>query len=108
MASVHSLFKDGTWLQAEYWRLIEDGMASYSSFDHQQIYGMPARIDAVAELKLRLSDKTVTSASLDRETGDLVFVFTGNLKLQILNLTAYEIWELRFPNGAVEYSNYAK
>jgi len=32
----------------------------------------------------------------------------GDLKLQILNFTGYEIWEIRFPDGTGEYSNYAK
>jgi hypothetical protein len=108
MASVELLFTDGTRLEAEYWRLVEDGAASYSSFDHQQLYGLPARIDAVAELRMRLSGKIVTSAVLDRETGDLMFEFTGQIKLQVLNVTGYEIWVLRFPNGAVDYSNHSK
>ncbi len=108
MASIELLFTDGTRLEAEYWRLIEGGAASYSSFDHHQIYGLPARIDAVAELRMRLSGKSVTSAVLDRETGDLVFEFTGHTKLQVLNVTGYEIWVLRFPNGAVDYSNHSK
>jgi hypothetical protein len=107
-ASVSLVFLDGTRLQAAYWRLIENGAASYSSFDHQQNYGLPASIDAVEELRNRLSGRTVMEALHDQETGDLVFDFTGNTKLQILNVTGYEIWELRFPNGAVEYSNFAK
>jgi hypothetical protein len=107
-ASVSLVFVDGTRLQAEYWRLIEDGAASFSSFDHQQIYGLPTAIDAIEELQKRLSGRVVVEARHDQETGDLVFTLTGNTKLQILNVTGYEIWEIRFPNGAVEYSNYAK
>jgi len=107
-ASVSLVFVDGTRLQAEYWRLIEGGAASFSSFDHQQIYGLPIAIDAIEELQKRLSGRAVVEARHDQETGDLVFTLTGNTKLQILNVTGYEIWEIRFPNGAVEYSNYAK
>jgi hypothetical protein len=107
-AFVSLLFVDGTILDAEYWRLIENGAASYSSFDHQQKYGLPKTIDAVEELRNRLSGKTLTAARHDLETGDLVFEFNGDTKLQILNVTGYEIWQLRFPSGAVEYSNYAK
>ena len=107
-ASVSLVFVDGTRLQAEYWRLIEDGAASYSSFDHQQKYGLPAEIDAIEELRKRLSGRALVEALHDEETGDLVFKFTGNTKLQILNVTGYEIWEIRYPNGTVEYSNYAK
>ena len=107
-ASVDLLFEDGTILQMEYWRLIEGGRASYSSFDHQQIYGLPARIDAVQELLNRLTGKVVVAAFHDPETGDLLFTFTQDTKLQVLNVTGYEIWTLQFPNGTVEYSNYAK
>jgi hypothetical protein len=57
---------------------------------------------------LSLASKRDIDALHDRETGDLVFRFSGNTKLQILNVTGYEIWELRLPSGAVEYSNYAK
>ena len=107
-ASVSLLFADGTRLEAEYWRLIENGAAGYSSFDHQQKYGLPETIDAVEEVRNRLSGKTLTAALHDLETGDLVFEFNGDTKLQILNVTGYEIWQLRFPSGAVEYSNHAK
>jgi hypothetical protein len=107
-ASAWLVFVNGTTLQAEYWRLIEDGAASFSSFDHQQTYGLPAAIDAIEELRKRLSGREVVEALHDQETGDLVFKFTGNTKLQILNVTGYEIWEMRFPNGAVTYSNRAK
>lgn len=44
-ASAMFRFEDGTWLQAAYWRLSENDSASYSSFDHQQQYGLPAIID---------------------------------------------------------------
>jgi hypothetical protein len=107
-ASVTILFVDGTRLEAEYWRLIENGAASYSSFDHQQKYGLPEIIDAVEELRNRLSGEVLRSALHDLETGDLIFEFDGATKLQVLNVTGYEIWQLRSPRGAVEYSNRAK
>lgn len=47
-------------------------------------------------------------ARWDRETGDLIFDFTGNIKLQVLNFTGYEIWEITFPNGTGELSNFAR
>jgi hypothetical protein len=106
-ASAALLFGNGTRLQAEYWRLIEGGRASFSSFDHQQKYGLPAVIDAIKELRERLAGKLVIEAVHDQETGDLLFKFTHDIKLQILNVTGYEIWEIRFPDGTGEYSNYA-
>ena len=58
-ASVLLLFGEGTKLQAEFWRLIEHGRASFSSFDHQQKYGLPVVIDAIQELRERLAEKVV-------------------------------------------------
>jgi hypothetical protein len=72
-ASIALLFADGTKLQAEYWRLIIDGKAGRSSFDHQQQYGLPAPIDAIRELQELIQDKRVIDARLDSETGDLLF-----------------------------------
>jgi hypothetical protein len=108
MASAELSFADGTRLQAEYWRLIEDGRSSFSSFDHQQIYGLPARIDAIQKLRDRLAGQTVVEALHDQETGDLLFKFTQDVKLQVLNVTGYEIWQITFPDGTGEYSNHAK
>jgi hypothetical protein len=108
MASVELFFADGTRLQTEYWRVTEGGRASFSSFDHQQIYGLPARIDAIQDLRDRLVGKMVVEALHDPETGDLLFKFIEDIKLQVLNVTGYEIWQIRFPDGTGEYSNYAK
>ena len=108
MASVDLVFTNGSRLRAEYWRIIKDGKAGRSSFDHRQKYGLPEPIDAVKELRELLQDRTVTDASLNKETGDLHFKFAGNIKLQVFNFTGYEIWEINFPDGTGEYSNYAK
>lgn len=45
---------------------------------------------------------------LDKETGDLLFQFSGNLKLQVFGFTGYEIWEIKISGTGGEYSNYAK
>jgi hypothetical protein len=106
-ASVALSFSDGTKLRAEYWRLFKDGKAYLSSFDHRQQYGLPAPIDAIAELEKQLENEKVSAAKLDLESGDLVVCFGEGSKLQVFNFTGYEIWELRFPDGTGEYSNYA-
>jgi hypothetical protein len=107
-ASVLIVFSDGTKLRADYWRVIKGGRASISSFDHKQQYGLPAPIDAVELLTKDLQGQLVTEVRHDIETGDLLLWFTNNIKCQILNLTGYEIWEINFPDGTGEYSNYAK
>ena len=107
-ASIQLVFTNGSILRAEYWRVTKNGNASISSFDHQQQYGLPRPIDAIKELQEHLHDRQITDARLDGETGDLFFVFAENTKLQIFNFTGYEIWEIRFPDGTGEYSNYCK
>jgi hypothetical protein len=106
-ASTLLRFQNETWLQAEYWRLIENGRHRLSTFDHQQQYGLPSPIDAIHELREKLAGKIVQAARHDQTTGDLLFDLTNETKLQILNFTGYEIWEIRFPDGTGEYSNYA-
>jgi len=105
---VQLLFSNGTKLRADYWRVTKDGKAGISSFDHQQQYGLPAAIDAIAELQGQLQGKTVTDVVLEKETGDLLFQFDGNFKLRVFNFTGYEVWEISFPDGTGEYSNFAK
>jgi hypothetical protein len=107
-ASVQLLFDSGTRLRADYWRVTKDGSARISSFDHEQKYGLPAPIDAVAELKSHLEDKTVIDVRLDKETGDLFFRFSDGINFQVFSFTSYEAWEIQFPDGSGEYSNFAK
>lgn len=105
-ASVRLFFSEGPELRADYWRLARDGKAKISSFDHQQQYGLPAPLDAITELQHELQNKIVSDANLDKETGDIFFQFTESVKVQIFNLTGYEVWEIQFPDGTTEFSNF--
>jgi hypothetical protein len=107
-ASVFVRFSKGEWLRAEFWRVVEGDAPGVSSFDHKQKYGLPEPVDAVSVLQQKLDERRIEAARLERETGDLVFEFVGNVVLRVFNFTGYEIWEMHFPNGAVEYSNYNK
>jgi hypothetical protein len=106
-AAVVVEFSDGTVLKANYWRLIQDGRALLSSFDHQKKYGLPAPIDAKEQMSNRLEGRICNGVRFDSETADLTLVFGEATKLQVFNFTGYEIWEIRFPDGTGEYSNYA-
>ena len=99
-------FEDGTKLSAVYWRLVH-GRSPISVFDHRQRYGLPAPIDAIQLLRKALQGQAVTSAELDRTTGDLRFGFESGARLEVFNFTGYEIWEITFPDGTGELSNYA-
>jgi hypothetical protein len=103
---VSLLFDNGISLHASYWRFIDANRQALSSFDHGQKYGLDEPIDAIKELALTLRDKVAVNARHDVSTGDLILEFSSESRLQILNVTAYEIWTILFPNGATEYSNY--
>ena len=45
------------------------------------------------------------SIFLDRQTGDLLFAFSGRAHFQVFNLTGYEIWETTLADGTSDYSN---
>jgi hypothetical protein len=107
IAPVELYFSDGSRLRTDYWRIIRDGKAQTSSFDHKQEYGLPAPIDAFERIALALDGKTVTEARLDARTGDIVLTFAPEIELQMFNFTGYEDWEIHFSNGTGEYSTYA-
>jgi hypothetical protein len=44
---------------------------------------------------------------MDEATGDLHFRFGIEVTLHVFNFTGFEIWEVRFPDGTGELSNYA-
>jgi hypothetical protein len=66
-APIRVTFANGTRLRAAYWRLVVNNRAGVSSFDHGQIYGLPATIDAIKELQDTLGGKVVVNALLDPE-----------------------------------------
>jgi hypothetical protein len=100
-------FSDGTQLEITYWRVIQNGKAQFTSFDHGQQYGRPVPIDAKARLANLLNGKTCEAVQFDRETADLILTFAQSIKLHVFNFTGYEIWHISFPDGTGEYSNYA-
>jgi len=84
------------------------GKAHTSSFDHQQQYGLPTPIDALARIAEALNGKTLEDAKWDPRTGDLMLSFRPDLELQVFNFTGYEDWEIHFSNGTGEYSPHAR
>ena len=50
IAPIELHFSDGSRMRTDYWRIICDGNARVTSFDHQQKYGLPAPIDAFAQI----------------------------------------------------------
>jgi hypothetical protein len=108
IAPVELYFSDGSRLRADYWRIIRDGKSHRSSFDHQQQYGLPASIDAFAEIAAALDGKNLREAKWDTRTGDITLSFESDSELQVFNFTGYEDWEVHFSDGTGEYSPYAR
>lgn len=100
-------FADGTTIDAQFWRLIKGGRPLVSIFDHGERYGLPAPVDALGMLRGEIVGMRVVDAMMDETTGDLRFRFEGEVELQIFNFTAFEIWQVTFPDGTAELSNYA-
>ena len=105
-ASVILAFEGGATIRADYWRLLKNSLAVVSSFDHQQKYSLPQPVDARQDLRKVLDGQQVIEARLDKQTGDLLFAFSGRAHLQVFNLTGYVVWETAFPNGGGDYSNF--
>jgi hypothetical protein len=100
-------FTDSTKLKAQFWRLTKEESPLVSIFDHRQRYGLPAPVDAFRIMRDELVGKDVLDALMDKTTGDLRFRFEGDVVLEVFNFTAFEIWEVTFPDGTGELSNYA-
>lgn len=72
-----------------------------SVFDHGRQY-------AFTTLRSALEGQTLIDASLDEGTADLFLTFANGASFEIFNFTAYEIWEVLYPDGSRELSNYAR
>lgn len=105
-ASVKVEFSDSTRFLADYWRIIKDNKQFRSSFDQNQKYGLSEPINAIKQFQEELQYKKIVRTVLDDETGDLIFEFEGNIKLQVINVTGYEVWELNLTDGTNIYSNF--
>jgi hypothetical protein len=98
------LFDNGTRLRADHWRLIKRGTEPMSSFEH--LRESTPTVDAIAKLDEQLRAETVSTAALDKETGDLIFQFSHSIRVQVFNVAGYEAWEITFPDGTFEFSTY--
>jgi hypothetical protein len=106
-AAILLIFPNSERIRASYWRIANDPKKRLSNFDHLQKYGLPRPMNAIEELQALLRDKGVVEAGLDEESGDVIFRFEGDIRLQLLNLSGYEVWEFYALDGDGAWSNYA-
>jgi hypothetical protein len=75
------------------WRLIEASRVELTSEDHDQRFGLPAPVNAAAELSRRIGGATVTSVVLREGSLDLELEFDSGPKLQVIPTSSgYEAW----------------
>jgi hypothetical protein len=98
---------DGSSILASYWRLIKKGRSCVTSFDEGQKYGLPQPIDSATKATEAVADLAIAQAKINKVTGDIEIEFSRGDRLQLFSFTSYEDWQINFPNGATELSNYA-
>ena len=75
------------------WRLIEKGRIRFTSEDEGQKFGLPAPVDAAAELNRRVGNAAVETVVLREHTLDLELRFDTGHVLQIIpDSSGYEAW----------------
>jgi len=87
--------KDVSLVIACLWRLVEDGGIRFTSQDDGQQFGLPAPVDAAAEVNRRLAQASVEAVELRQGILDLEFQFsTGHVLHIIPDSAGYEAWNL--------------
>jgi Family of unknown function (DUF6188) len=77
------------------WRLVEGGRIRLISQDEGQQFGLPAPVDAVAEINRRLASTSIEAVELREGLLDLDLHFSSGHILQIIpDSSGYEAWEL--------------
>ncbi len=87
------------------WRIIKNNRVVLTGFDHEQQFGLPTPVDAVAKASQLLSDKKVSSVQIKEMTADITIAFSHDLRLEVIPLSAgYESWQIYAPNGISYYA----
>jgi hypothetical protein len=84
------------------WRLVEAGRIRVTSADDGHPFGLPAPVDAAAEVNCRLAKASVAAVELREGTLDLELRFDSRHSFQIIpDSSGYEAWDLS--NGSSQF-----
>src|SRR5262249_50703753 len=87
--------KDASIVIACLWRLVEAGRIRFTSQDDGHQVGLPAPVDAAAEVKRRLERASIEGFELRKGILDLELQFNTGHVLQIIpDSSGYEAWTL--------------
>src|SRR5262245_42334912 len=82
------------------WRLLEAGRIRVTSEDDGHQFGLPAPVDARHEAESILLSRTIESAAVRADSGDLVLRLSHDLTLELLQTSGgYEAWHLTSADG---------
>ncbi len=82
------------------WRIVAEGQITLSRNDHGRQYGLPARIDCIAEVIKRLGQQPVTKITIQPETSDLILGFGNDLRFEVISdSSGYEGWRFSGADG---------
>jgi hypothetical protein len=81
------------------WRLVESGRIRFTSEDDGQQFGLPAPVDAAAEITARLAGAAVEAVELREGLLDLELRFSTGHSFQIIpDSSGYEAWNVCIGN----------
>ena len=94
--------KDTSLVVACLWRLVESGRIRITSADDGQQFGLPAPVDAAAEVNGSLAGAEVEGVELRQGLLDLELRFSTGHAIQIIpDSSGYEAWNVSGRNGQV-------
>jgi uncharacterized protein DUF6188 len=77
------------------WRLVRSDRIQVTSEDHGQQFGLPAPLDAAAEVNARIAEAAVEAVEVRQGLLDLTLHFSTGHTLQIVpNSSGYEAWNV--------------
>jgi len=86
---------DATLTIACLWRLLEDQRVRFTSEDEGQQFGLPAPVDAAAEVNRRISGALVESVDLRDGTLDVALHLNTGHRFEIIpDSSGYESWQV--------------
>lgn len=84
------------------WRLLKDDRLTWMSEDDGHQFGLPAPVNAAAEVNTALAGRTLERADLREGTSDLTLRFSGGDVLEFVTDSAgYEAWRAYYPGGCI-------
>lgn len=79
------------------WRTVSHGRIAFASEDDGQLFGRTTPVDGEAEARQLFEGKTITAATLDRETADLTLHLGAATRIDVFNnFLGYEGWQASY------------